>query len=107
MSGFWTENPFGARSEELIFLLHNRGLFTLLHIFKEDASPNWYTTQDMGLSGKLDEEWNCFIQGINQNVIVLSKNPDILVWSWNKSEGVVKVKEAYDALIFQSMDDDL
>jgi len=58
-----------------------------------------YNALDLNLSGRLAEEWICFLSGIKHNAIALSNNPDSLVWSWNKEDGVVKVKEAYDALV--------
>jgi len=40
------------------------------------------------------------------NAISLSKKQDLLVWTWNKESGEVKVKEAYDALINRNLEYD-
>jgi len=73
----------------------------------EDVIQKWYLAQDLGLSGRLAEECSEYIKRINQNAITLSKKPDLLVWTWNNSDGMVKVKEAYHALIAQTMEDEV
>lgn len=98
-------------SDGLLVHLHCQGLYSLAQFFKVGSSnilgpQAWPSAQDIGLPASFAGEWNSFIQVINLSGLTLSDEPDSLAWTWNKEDGVVTVKEAYNALTYLLVDED-
>jgi len=106
MDPFVGGGSFYKLSDNIVSSLHSNGKFTLAHINKEAFCSNWLTGQDLNLAGKEALEWSCFLSGLEQNAISLANKPDRLVWSWNKEDGMIKVKKVYDALVNHELYDE-
>jgi hypothetical protein len=93
----------------LLVQLHCRGLYTLDQLSKVGSSfpdsQEWPFVQDISLLVSYAGEWNSFLQVLNLSGITLSVDLDLLTWSWNKEVGVVRMKEAYNALTYSLFDE--
>ena len=62
------------------------------------SSSHCLLVEDLGLVGDLAEKWKSYIFGLNQYGIRLTYGDDVLVWTWNGSDGRVCAKLAYAAI---------
>ena len=83
----------------LIAFLNSQDIWHLSQVINCDGAifsdDYWFSVVDLELPGDLAEEWSCFILAINTAGIRLTEDPDSLVWSFNKLNGMVTTKEAY------------
>lgn len=80
--------------------------YTLTHIthtspLNSSGSKDWLVSSDLRLIGDLAVEWNNYILTLRKAGIQLKDEGDCLVWSWNRTDGSVTVKNSYEALVFQ------
>jgi len=95
-------------SSALISILSENGFKTLEHIERPDwmnrAHSYCLTAEDLGLKGSIADEWKAHIDGLRIAGIRLTEDEDKLIWSWNKSNGQLNAKSAYDAISIISSD---
>ena len=87
--------------EELRSYLEDLDISTLsqAHNILPDAWSYWYTADELGLGGSLKEAWNAYTKGLLSGGIHLSPLSDSLVWDFNKKEGTISAKCAYDCIV--------
>lgn len=83
--------------------LHHRNLVVLKQAYAAnvDLDPRWISSEDLCLHGDLAREWDIYIHHLYMAGVVLTKYSDQLVWSVNKTNGVVLAKLAYASLFKQ------
>ena len=64
-----------------------------------DAHCYWYSTDELLLEGEWKSAWNLYTRALELNGIRLSDAPDILMWDYNKKDGMVSASSAYDCLV--------
>lgn len=68
------------------------------------ASPlpdDWMTSRDLSLREPLAAEWNRFISALKSTRILLTVDPDVLLWAGGDATGSITVKNLYAALQHQ------
>jgi hypothetical protein len=60
-------------------------------------TQNWYTSDDLELTGHLQAEWSLFRCALINNGVFLQVKTDILKWSGGNSSGMITVKNIYMA----------
>ena len=87
--------------EELRTFLEDLDIGTLsqAHNILPDAQHYWYTADELGLEGLLKEVWNAYTEGLVNGGIHLSSLADSLVWDFNKKEGTISAKYAYECIV--------
>lgn len=91
---------FFSLSDSLLSTLYDKNVLVLAHARKYDGSDSiadyWLRAADLGLSGRLELEWEYFILKLKQAGIKLSDREDSLVWDWHGANGFLTA--AYKAL---------
>ena len=87
--------------EELRTFLEDLDISTLsqAHNILHDAQDYWYMADELGLEGSLKEAWNAYTEGLVNGGIHLSSLDDSLVWDFNKKEGTISAKYAYECIV--------
>jgi hypothetical protein len=105
---FVGSGPSFRLSTGLISHLHTLNIFSLADIshtspYNVSGSHDWLTPIDLGLEGDLASEWDSYTLMLRCSGVSLRNEEDTILWTWNKSLGVVTVKSAYDALVVQNV----
>jgi hypothetical protein len=58
---------------------------------------NWYTSEDLDLTGHLQAEWNLYRCELINNGVLLQSKSDSLKWSGGNKSGMITVKNIYMA----------
>ena len=84
-------------SPALLFKLHEKKLYLLTQIFVPgiNLSPHWWSTTELGLTGALAIEWDCYIRGLYESGISLNNTPDRIIWKADGQTRIVKAHLAY------------
>ena len=53
----------------------------------------------MGLDGAWKEAWNSYTEGLVLGGICLTTQSDSLVWDFNKKDGSISAKHAYECIV--------
>ena len=64
-----------------------------------DAHCYWYSADELLLDGEWKTAWNSYTRALELNGIRLTEAPDILMWDYNKKDGMVSASSAYDCLV--------
>jgi len=85
-------------SDSLINTLHEKGYYTLNHIYLSNGQSGslWINASTLRLAGVHILEWSHYLNVLKRMGISLSHRDDTLVWIHNKSTGCITVKLAYD-----------
>ena len=66
---------------------------------REDMDPGWISSKDLRLQGDLDLEWDSYVSHLYSTGVILTKCSDRLAWTFNKKNGNVSAKLAYQSLV--------
>lgn len=64
----------------------------------EGGFQNWISVEVLELEGELMLEWNIFVRYLRKEGIRLTKEEDVLTWSWKKDVCKPKTNMLYDAI---------
>ena len=64
-----------------------------------DSQSYWYTADELGIDGVWKEAWDSYTAGLDFCGIHLTTQADTLVWDYNKIEGSISTKHAYDCIV--------
>ena len=89
--------PNSTLSPPLLVKLHEKQLYLLTRIFVPciNLSPHWWSTTELGLTGALAIEWNCYIRGPYESGISLNNTPYHIIWKADWQTSIMKAHLAY------------
>ena len=89
--------PNSTLSPPLLVKLHEKQLYLLTRIFVPgiNLSPHWLSAMELGLTGALAIEWDCYIRGLYESSISLNNKPDRIIWKADGQTRIVKAHLAY------------
>lgn len=94
-------------SSRLIETLHSKGYYTLNHVCSssQELDNYWMNAEYLRLEGPLAREWMGYTLTLSRLGIGVSEQPDALMWKWNKIDGVVITRSAFDRLFILRFSD--
>ena len=69
------------------------------HNILPDSQSYWYTADELGIDGVQKEAWDSYTVGLAMGGIHVTTEVDSLVWDYNKIEGSISAKHAYDCIV--------
>ena len=81
--------------------LEDLGIKTLAqaHNTLPDAHHYWYTANELYLEGDWKNIWNSFTRNLDLNGIRLSTECDLLIWEYNKVNGMISADKVYECIV--------
>ena len=69
------------------------------HNILPDSQHYWYTAEDLGVAGDWKDAWDAYTGRLAQAGIHLTTQADSLAWDFNKKDGSLTTKLAYDRIV--------
>ena len=87
--------------EDMRTYLEDLGIITLAqaHNSLPDAHHYWFTAEELYLEGDWKNIWNSFTRNLDLNGIRLSTEFDMLIWEYNKVNGMISADKVYDCIV--------
>jgi hypothetical protein len=72
---------------------------TIIILRQIGLSTSWYNFGDLGLSGSLAVEWECYRKALNSSGVSIMDGDDTLMWTGGDHSGYLSAKNVYLAIL--------